>query len=52
MDSDKEAPPIRIIVADGIEDVTIKACFQWPLICRPSVFLIVGTDFLKDGLHS
>lgn len=24
MDSDKIAPPIRIIVADGIEDVTIK----------------------------
>ncbi|THG03214.1 hypothetical protein TEA_009741 [Camellia sinensis var. sinensis] len=26
MDSDKATPPIRIIVADGIEDVTIKAC--------------------------
>lgn len=25
MDSDKVAPPIRIIVADGLEDVTIKA---------------------------
>ncbi|CAD5163839.1 unnamed protein product [Musa acuminata subsp. malaccensis] len=24
MDSDKDAPPVRIIVADGIEDVTIK----------------------------
>lgn len=24
MDSDKVAPPIRIIVADGLEDVTIK----------------------------
>ena len=24
MNSDKDAPPIRIIVADGIEDVTIK----------------------------
>jgi len=24
MDSDKVAPPIRIIIADGIEDVTIK----------------------------
>eukprot|EP00271_Cylindrocystis_brebissonii_P012067 TRINITY_DN3013_c0_g1_i1.p1 TRINITY_DN3013_c0_g1~~TRINITY_DN3013_c0_g1_i1.p1 ORF type:complete len:171 (+),score=29.23 TRINITY_DN3013_c0_g1_i1:182-694(+) len=24
LDSDKEAPPIRIVVADGIEDVTIK----------------------------
>lgn len=24
MDSDKVAPPVRIIVADGIEDVTIK----------------------------
>lgn len=28
MDSDKVAPPVRIIVADGIEDVTIKVlCF-------------------------
>lgn len=26
MDLDKVAPPIRIIVADGLEDVTIKAC--------------------------
>ncbi|XP_028052090.1 pyruvate dehydrogenase (acetyl-transferring) kinase, mitochondrial-like [Camellia sinensis] len=26
MDSDKVAPPIRLIIADGIEDVTIKAC--------------------------
>lgn len=25
VDSDKVAPPIRIIVADGLEDVTIKA---------------------------
>lgn len=24
MDSDKVTPPVRIIVADGIEDVTIK----------------------------
>lgn len=24
MDSDKVAPPVRIIVADGLEDVTIK----------------------------
>ena len=25
MDSDDVAPPVRIIVADGLEDVTIKA---------------------------
>lgn len=25
VDSDKVAPPVRIIVADGLEDVTIKA---------------------------
>lgn len=25
MESDKVAPPVRIIVADGVEDVTIKA---------------------------
>lgn len=31
-DSDKVAPPIRIIVADGVEDVTIKAGFS------PSIF--------------
>ncbi|KAJ8430882.1 hypothetical protein Cgig2_011345 [Carnegiea gigantea] len=52
MDSDKEAPPIRIIVADGIEDVTIKACFQWRLLCRLAVFLCVVTDVRKGGLHS
>ena len=27
MDSDEVAPPIRIIIADGIEDVTIKVSF-------------------------
>lgn len=42
MDSDKVAPPIRIIVADGEEDVTIKVfCFHilistitnfWPFV--------------------
>lgn len=30
MNSDKDAPPIRIIVADGIEDVTIKVCRRHP----------------------
>lgn len=24
MNSDRDAPPVRIIVADGVEDVTIK----------------------------
>ncbi|KAG6498571.1 hypothetical protein ZIOFF_038291 [Zingiber officinale] len=28
MNSDKNAPPVRIIVADGIEDVTIKVRYQ------------------------
>ena len=28
MDSDKHAPPVRIIVADGAEDVTIKVCLS------------------------
>jgi hypothetical protein len=27
MNSDKDPPPIRIIVADGLEDVTIKVTF-------------------------
>lgn len=27
MDLDKIAPPVRIIVADGLEDVTIKVRF-------------------------
>lgn len=32
MESDKVAPPVRIIVADGVEDVTIKACvFIFPM---------------------
>ncbi len=25
-DSDHEAPPIRIVVAEGEEDITIKVC--------------------------
>lgn len=39
VDSDRVAPPIRIIVADGIEDVTIKVVclallfFFSPLFC-------------------
>lgn len=33
MDSDKVYPPVRIIVADGIEDVTIKVL----LLCIPKV---------------
>ncbi|CAL9776144.1 unnamed protein product, partial [Musa acuminata subsp. burmannicoides] len=37
MDSDKDAPPVRIIVADGIEDVTIKVCLQWSLLFAVSV---------------
>lgn len=32
MDSDKVAPPIRIIVADGLEDVTIKVLLLF-MIC-------------------
>jgi len=39
MDSDKVAPPIRIIVADGIEDVTIKVL----IFCSGIfLFLLVG----------
>lgn len=30
VDSDKVAPPVRIIVADGLEDVTIKAGVPHP----------------------
>lgn len=55
MDSDKVAPPIRIIVADGEEDVTIKVfCFHslistitnfWPfaldvLLCQHEITLL------------
>lgn len=29
VDSDKVAPPVRIIVADGLEDVTIKVLFWY-----------------------
>lgn len=46
MDSEKIAPPVRIIVADGLEDVTIKACisisfsiFQYVHVC---LVLIIG----------
>ncbi|XP_043724910.1 pyruvate dehydrogenase (acetyl-transferring) kinase, mitochondrial-like isoform X2 [Telopea speciosissima] len=41
MDSDKVAPPIRIIVADGIEDVTIKISDEGGGIARsglPKIF--------------
>ncbi|KAJ7980472.1 Pyruvate dehydrogenase (Acetyl-transferring) kinase mitochondrial [Quillaja saponaria] len=41
MDSDKVAPPIRIIVADGIEDVTIKVSDEGGGIARsglPKIF--------------
>lgn len=41
MDSDKIAPPIRIIVADGIEDVTIKVSDEGGGIARsglPKIF--------------
>jgi hypothetical protein len=33
MDSDKDVPPVRIIVADGIEDVTIKVCNYVSVVC-------------------
>ena len=35
VDSDRVAPPVRIIVADGIEDVTIK------VICFPLLFVLL-----------
>ncbi|GAV79371.1 LOW QUALITY PROTEIN: HATPase_c domain-containing protein/BCDHK_Adom3 domain-containing protein, partial [Cephalotus follicularis] len=41
MDSDKVAPPVRIIVADGIEDVTIKVSDEGAGIPRsglPNIF--------------
>jgi pyruvate dehydrogenase kinase 2/3/4 len=28
MDGDEDPPPIRVVVADGLEDVTIKVCFK------------------------
>ncbi|RRT65910.1 hypothetical protein B296_00026476 [Ensete ventricosum] len=41
MDSDKDVPPVRIIVADGIEDVTIKISDEGGGIARsglPKIF--------------
>ncbi|KAK4383295.1 [Pyruvate dehydrogenase (acetyl-transferring)] kinase, mitochondrial [Sesamum angolense] len=38
MDSDKVAPPVRIIVADGLEDVTIKAGGGIPRSGLPRIF--------------
>nr|GEW42253.1 pyruvate dehydrogenase (acetyl-transferring) kinase, mitochondrial [Tanacetum cinerariifolium]GEW43333.1 pyruvate dehydrogenase (acetyl-transferring) kinase, mitochondrial [Tanacetum cinerariifolium] len=41
MDSDKVAPPIRIVVADGVEDVTIKVSDEGGGIARsglPKIF--------------
>lgn len=45
MDSDKIAPPIRIIVADGLEDVTIKACLS---ICSLSSHFLAFLEHLVD----
>jgi pyruvate dehydrogenase kinase 2/3/4 len=28
MDGDEDSPPIRVVVADGLEDVTIKVWFK------------------------
>lgn len=39
MESDKVAPPVRIIVADGLEDVTIKVLFV--LLCISMKSLVV-----------
>ncbi len=33
MDDDNESPPIRVVVADGIEDVTIKVLQLLFYIC-------------------
>ncbi|KAL0545173.1 hypothetical protein IC582_020319 [Cucumis melo] len=46
MDSDKVAPPVRIIVADGIEDVTIKVSDEGGGIPRsglPKIFTYLYT---------
>ena len=59
MDSDKVAPPIRIIVADGIEDVTIKVCFgciadllDFHLYVPPmQTHFFFGTYLAKTYLH-
>lgn len=40
MDLDKVAPPVRIIVAEGIEDVTIKVFFSFSLF-RSSVNIML-----------
>lgn len=42
MNSDKHAPPVRIIVADGAEDVTIKVCLSprlYSLFCESQASL-------------
>ncbi|KAG6539056.1 hypothetical protein ZIOFF_004209 [Zingiber officinale] len=40
MNSDKDAPTVRIIVADGIEDVTIKVHHQQIIIFSVSIVLV------------
>lgn len=47
MDSDKVAPPIRIIVADGVEDVTIKVfCLHIKIIMNFWPFVFYGVFYL------
>lgn len=50
VDSDKVAPPIRIIVADGLEDVTIKVCYFYFLSNRESVSFPVLSFFVSSLL--
>jgi hypothetical protein len=38
MDSEKASPPIRIIVADGLEDVTIKVTYWLTFVMRLFIF--------------
>lgn len=46
MDSDNVVPPIRIIVADGIEDVTIKVLMRsQTLVLLQSLDLFVFLNF-------
>ena len=48
MKSDKHAPPVRIIVADGAEDVTIKV---WLYLRFPIAFFCWEVYSVKHGLE-
>ncbi|CAI7926082.1 unnamed protein product [Closterium sp. NIES-54] len=52
-DADTDPPPIRVVVADGIEDVTIKVCrWCWDVVIRVQIGVVLGCGYKgKEIFH-